>query len=364
MAHPRPPALLTAALLAAAFAGPAHAAPDARAARLLKAALSGPSAACTGEQTIEVFVDSSPLTARVRLHANGQGAVRREFGAGAAGVVTLQTGRTVYRRDPAGRWTRLPTSGAETAAADAILANYAVSVQDGGTVAGRKAALVVVRARQPFNPSRRLWVDSPTGLVLRDVLYAPDGRIRSRSEFISLRFGPQPSALFAPPATAAESAAVGPASFEALRSPAHVLQETGRAILAPTYLPPGYRPVLFGAVTARSGLRFPAVRYSDGLASFTVFQRGWGGPGGGMGRGMGGGFGGGPGRHGRGWGQAGPPPGRGRRAGAGPGADAGLCALRTTRQQVVVERATERASYVLVGDLAEAELRRVANSLP
>jgi len=347
-----------------ACAGPAGAAPDARAARLLKAALAGPSAPCAGEQTTEVYVDSSPITARVRFVANGAGAVRREYGQGGAGVVTLQVGRTVYQRDAANRWTRLPSSEGDTTAADRILANYAVSAQAGGSVAGRNAELVVVRARQPFNPSRRLWVDPPTGLVLRDVLYAPDGRVRSRSEFVSLRFGPQPRELFVPPAQAAESSAIGPASFESLGSPARVEQVTGRPVLAPAYVPPGYRPVLYGAVTARSGMRFPAVRYSDGLAAFTVFQRGWGGPGAGMGRGPGGGFGGGAGRRGRGWGQGGPPPGRGPRGGAGPGAGAGLGALRSTRQQAIVERATDRANYVLVGDLAEQELRRVAESLP
>lgn len=91
-------------------------------------------------------------------------------------------------------------------------------------------------------------------------------------------------------------------------------------------------------MTTGSGRLMPAVRYSDGLAAFTVFQRGWGA---GAGRGMR-------------W--------RGGRAGGGSGNAS--CVGQSDRQRSVVTVAATQSNYLLVGDIAESELMRVAKSLP
>jgi hypothetical protein len=84
-------------------------------------------------------------------------------------------------------------------------------------------------------------------------------------------------------------------------------------------------------MTTGSGRHTPAVRYSDGLSAFTIYQRGRG-PGGG-GRGFG---------RGAGWQNR----------------------LRSDVQQSIVEVQRGQRSYLLIGDLAESELQKIADSLP
>jgi hypothetical protein len=84
-------------------------------------------------------------------------------------------------------------------------------------------------------------------------------------------------------------------------------------------------------MTTGSGRQMPAVRYSDGLSAFTIYQRGKG-PGGG-----GRGFGRGAGRQHR---------------------------FQSDIQQSIVEVQGAQRSYLLIGDLAESELQKIAASLP
>ncbi len=123
------------------------------------------------------------------------------------------------------------------------------------------------------------------------------------------------------------------------------------AVPMPGYVPPGYRPVTYGVMTTGRGFRTPAVRYSDGLASFSIFVRGAA-------------MGGGPGARRRGWG--GPGGGGGPRRRQGPGGPPQASAFQVVedRQQVVIYCSGSRNSYVVVGDLAASELTKVARSLP
>lgn len=225
--------------------------------------------------------------------------------------------------------------------------NYDVRVGPKERMLGRSVVPIGITHRALHNPSRRLWVEPLTGIVLKDVLLAPDGRQRSCSEYTQLRVMPQPVSRFDIPSAARNLALYGPASFGARASSAQVEQESGRPVFLPRHVPPGYRITLYGVMVTGSGRLMPAVRYSDGFAAFTIFQRGWGaGPGHG------------PGIGGRGFGRRGP----GGGAGAGPGG--APCVGQTDLQTSVVTVGGVRSNYLLVGDIAEEELKRVARSLP
>jgi hypothetical protein len=331
------------ALVLPAYAAP----PTASAERLLIAALRGPTKPFEGRQRATVTLDAGPISSDIRIFGDGRGRIRREYESGsAAGVISLQAEGSVWQRAGEAEWTQLPGSPMETdpaASAAAIRQNYRVEVGPETRLLNRPVAPIRIEPRQKYNPSRRLWLDIQTGMILRDELYAPDGRLRSATVFTFIAFRPQPANLFTPPAEHQHPSLIGPASFSARRSRAEVESETGRPVFLPAYIPAGYRVALYGVMQTGSGRKMPAVRYSDGLAAFTVFQRGRGGPGGGRGFGRGGG-------QGRG-------PGQGRGLGGG-------AALRSGVQQSVVNISTSRASYLLIGDLAEDELRRVAQSLP
>lgn len=320
---------------------------------LLKKALQGPSHAYEGIQETKVFGDAEVSTSRVSVRADGKGAVRREFLSGpAAGVVVIQHGTTTWQRQAKGGFVRLPggVSGTPGAAAAAIARNYLVTAHGGLRFLNRKATEIRILARQTFNPSRTMLVDDATGLILRDITTAPGGEKRSQTEFVSLAFQPQPATLFQIPATSGDQPALtGPASFEVRTSAAAVVADTGRSVPVPGHIPSGYSVSAYGVMRTGSGLKTPAVRYSDGLASFTIFVHG---------RGPGMGFG-------PGWGGRRGPMQRRRGAGPwGPPGRAGELITDANRQRAVVTYTSQTAAYILVGDIAATELERVAKSLP
>ncbi len=340
-------ALALASLLLAPSA--VRALPDESPRRWLAKALAGPSRPYEGKQRTTVTAQSGSVSSQVTVSADGRGAVRRVFESGPAeGVILLQTGGTTYQRSRDGAYQALPAveAGDPAAIARQIVANYRVSFGGYAQMLSRKAVLIKVAARYPYNPSRTLLIDHATGLILRDELFAPNGKRRSLSEFISVRFVPQPASSFAPPAGAAPtSTAYGPASFSSRSSAKAVESETGRPVPTPAHVPPGFRVTTFGVMTTGSGWKTPAVRYGDGLASFTIFVRGsrpgLGGP---RGRGRG------PGPH---------------RFGRGGGSDSvGDFTSEEDVQRSVITHTTRSAVYIAIGDIAASELARVVRSLP
>jgi hypothetical protein len=231
-----------------------------------------------------------------------------------------------------------------------IAANYHLRVEDGGTVAHRRATRISIVPRRTYNPSRALYVDAGTGLILRDQMFAPGGAKRSCTEFVSLQYGPQkPGSFDVPPGSGAPpQPGFGPDSFAGRTSSRAVALETGRSIPIPRHVSDGYRASTYGVMTTGGGFATPAVRYSDGLASFTVFVRGAR-PGAGPGPRR---RGGGPGPH-----RYGP---RGR-AGA---ESVGGTIVNADRQRTVISHVSDTSSYILIGDMSADELERVARSLP
>jgi len=284
---------------------------------------------------------------------NGTGSSRRQFATGpAAGVVVIQRGSQTWQKPPGGQYVRLP-SGGETDASEvvaALSANYGMRLGDGGTIAGRRATRLAIVPKRPYNPSRVLFVDVGTGLVLRDQLFAPDGAKRSSTEFVALRYGPQSAGSFDVEGVSRPSTAggFGPDSFVARTSAQAVVSETGRPIPVPRHVPDGYRACAYGVMTTGSGFTTPAVRYSDGLAAFTVFVRGAR-PGSGPG----------PRRRG-----AGPGPHRYGPRGRAGSELIGSTSVEADRQRAIVTYVSSTASYILIGDLAADELERVARTLP
>lgn len=317
---------------------------------ILARALKGPTVPYEGVQETTVYTATDKVVSRVSIKADGKGGVWREFLTGpTTGTILLQVGASAWQKGRDTEFVRLPSSGGSDPAttAERITTNYNVTVNPAEPVLGRAATFVRITPRQKYNPSRHLVVDRATGLILKDELFAPDGKPRSATVFVELRFRPQPSDLFVPPANAANPPRFGPASFEALRSEADVQRTTGSAPARPSYVPPGFEVVAYGVVTTARGTKTGAVRYSDGLAAYTVFTRPrmGGGPGPGPG-----GWGGGPRRRGQGMG--------------GPPWRVGSVNVTETRQQAMVTYTSRTGSYVLIGDIAASELEKIARSLP
>jgi len=310
---------------------PAHAQLADNAALWLQEALRGPTTGYAATaRTILYQEGAPPVVATVRIFADGKGDVLREYAGPAQGVRLLKRGSAVWQRQPNGEWIRLP----DAADADPMLAMrwildaYRVHAQQIAPVLGLPAVYLDLQPMHPWDPARRIVLSPNTGIILRDELLAPGGKLRSRTEVLQVSLAAQPAHLFQAPTRFAPNTLFGPASFSARPSRAEVERETQRPILLPTYVPPGYHIVLYGVMRTGSGRLMPVVRYSNGISAFSVFQRGRG-----------------PRLH-----PGAPPPPR--------------CIGSSSLQQAVVTVTGHRANYILVGDLAEQILRKVGNSLP
>jgi negative regulator of sigma E activity len=269
-------------------------------------------------------MEGGAASALVAVWGNGRGASRRQYGEAKTGFTTLQAGTSAWQRQGAGAWVRLPASSRPRPQTDAgrIVRNYLVTAGPATSLLNRTVTPIRIDRKRPFTPFRRLWVEAETGLILKDDLYGPDGRLRSSTVFTDLRIGPQPPALFAPPASTAPLSGFGPSSFRPSASRAEAERLSGRSAPSPRYTPPGFTVEMYGVMTTRHGTYMPAVRFADGLAAYTIFRRG---------------------------------PGAGRMGAGGPASD---------NQRAVVISSRPQGNYLLVGDIAESELRKVANSLP
>jgi outer membrane lipoprotein-sorting protein len=258
------------------------------------------------------------------------------------GRILLDDGRGVYWLEPGKRSASIAPTGREIERLGLLMRNYQVSTAGTGTVAGRNATILKVTPRRPPGPWRKLWIDRATSVILRTDSYNSDDQFLSSTYVTSVDFNaevPQ-SLLQVPVGWSLER--VG--RDEMRRWSADALSaRIGITLREPSYLPPGF--VLDGWYLASTGRGMPNAhaRYTDGLNSLSVFQHSYG-PGKGRGKGMG-----------RGW-----------RGGRGPVEEgtADPCQMLAVGTGRCLRAPRQDRMYMVVADLPEAELRKVADSLP
>ncbi|MGQ9523225.1 MAG: sigma-E factor regulatory protein RseB domain-containing protein [Armatimonadota bacterium] len=288
---------------------------------------------------LEVRTAAGPST-RLRVWSSG-GRKRMEYLSGPTqGRVLVDDGRTVYWLNPAER-TAVATPTPEAAdSIDLVFRNYSVTVVGTESTAGRKALAVRISPKRPPGPSRRLWIDSRTKLILRSENYASDGSLKTASKVVSITFMPELSQeQFRVPRGWQVQ---GPsASGQSRWTVAELSRQLGIPVSEPRYLPPGF--VLDGMYLVRMGRmgrEAAHIRYVDGLNSLSVFQHA-----------------GGPGRGPRAGGQGGR-----RWRGGRNAATEEVQELGSVGRLIRVPRPGRIC--VVVADLPEAELQKVADSLP
>jgi outer membrane lipoprotein-sorting protein len=290
-----------------------------------------------------------------RVRAAG-GKVRLDYEAGRRRWSLIDDGQRLLQLDP--RDHSVVVHPRPKLAFDQELAerNYEAKSAGETEVAGRRAELIEITPRRGGHVALRLWLDRENGFALRRERYTAEGRLSNETAYEEVEFG----------TTVAPEVFAVPPGWRQLRprgeGPRLAVPELGRAVgfpvREPGYVPRGY--VLMGGYVqewGRWGLRLAELRYTDGLRVLSVLQRKAGDEGAGM-RGRGGG-------HGRGRGR-GHGPGRGEGRGGG-----GLFGPRGGEVMTLVDRGTEKAlrylgrerTVVVVGDLSEEELVRVARSV-
>lgn len=293
-------------------------------------------ASYTGTVTTAVFYMGREFrTQSAVLHRGGEERIKYLSGPVAGVLVVARRGETrTYQ--PGARQvivSRAPGGRSDGAALDLLLANYAASLAGSGRVAGRSADIVAVTPRRRGNPSKKLWIDRGTGVILRSEDRSASGELRSRTEFTAIRCGASaPSAAFEP------TADIGPAWTTKERdrelTQAELQKAVGLRVVPPQYLPPGYVPDGMNVYSCACGCGHKAahLRYTDGLNSISVFET--------------------P-AH----------PACGSAACSVHCPTTGRCQVRDARQARVATASSGTRSIVVVADLPEEEIARVAKSI-
>ncbi len=186
--------ILLATVLAAAMALPASAAPADVLARLVR---SRATSAYRGEQIIATWDGSQTQTTFVRVEHDPPGWTRLEYrpiGSSARRVVLRHDAQEI-EYDPqtqqGTRRVRLPDidEDVETSHLAWLAANYHITAAP-DELLGRPVARIDIRPLTSDRPSRRIYVDNATGVVLRSERIGPDGRIGEASTFVA--FEPMP----------------------------------------------------------------------------------------------------------------------------------------------------------------------------
>ncbi|UCH35716.1 MAG: hypothetical protein JSV65_05025 [Armatimonadota bacterium] len=176
-----------------------------------------------------------------------------------SGTIMLQIGQDRWRRHPReGGWRRA-AEAPDSDALNLLMRNYILRVGQGAEVAQRECLLLVVAPRHDGNPSKRMWIDRATGLVLRTELLNWKQENISTSAFREIEIDPDlsdHSALLTPPKPPQAPPAPVALGFQ----PIH-----------PQYVPSGYE-FIGTSTTAIGGYPAAHLRYTDGLNTISLFQ--------------------------------------------------------------------------------------------
>lgn len=292
-----------------------------------KARLSGVLRTTTVLQTGEV--DSEVVIYRK------QGMTRYEYRAPElGGLVLIDKGNTLIRLNPATRTALVETVHQSPATVDLVLKNYQASLVGQERLLGRLVDVVTLKPRKGSGPSRKMWIDRLTGVVLRTEQYNSAGKLVSRSAYLSVDWNANPDdSLFAVPAGWKQ--VQSPLQPERHLDKAELSKQIGFTVRQPSYVPPGFVLDGFHLVYRPNMLASAHIRYVDGLNSISVFEQRFP-PGARRGRGFQ-------------W---------GRRMGK-----RGNCEFFTSSEGNVLVKEAGGIRFTVVGDLPETELQKVIDSL-
>jgi sigma-E factor negative regulatory protein RseB len=214
-----------------------------------------------GVRVTRTFLPGSAMTATAHVLHRRPATTRTEYLSppALAGTVVLQIGSDRWHRSSSDqRWRHAPAAP-EFDSLDLLERNYDLRVGAGSLVANRECQLLFISPKHDGNPSKRMWLDRDTGLILRSELLNWRQDDISVSSFERLEVDP-------------------PFSADETRSllPPRAVESPDRGALAfkplfPRYVPAGY--VFTGlTVVPLHGERAAHLRYSDGLNTISLFQ--------------------------------------------------------------------------------------------
>ena len=256
--------------------------------------------------------------------------------------ILLDDGKNVYELDATTKTVIKSSPTKEPSRIETLLANYEVTITGTATVAGRVCDVIWVRGKRAGSPSRRVWVDRETALVLRSDSFDATGRLTAQTAFSSVDYDAKLAPeLFRVP----QGWTVREVAWDAGRHYSHeeISRVVGFRVPVAGYMPSGF--VLDGYHLSRcaGGVPYCLARYVDGLASVSIISRHEVCPK--CGKSAGGGQG------------------RGRQHRYGQGSGKGLCGSPMRASATTAVLTKNGVTSLVVGDLSKSELERIAAGL-
>lgn len=248
------------------------------------------------------------------------------------GLVLIDKGDTLIRLDPATRTATVETVHRSPATVELVLKNYQTVLSGQEQLLGRQTDVVTLKPRQGDGPSRKLWIDRATGVVLRTEQYNSSGKLVSRSVYLSVDWKANPpDHLFTVPEGWKQVNA--PVQAERHWQKEDLSRRLGFTVREPGYVPPGFVLDGFHLVIRPNAQPSAHIRYVDGLNSISIFEHRC-------------------------------PPGRGRgfQWGRRMGRR-GNCEFFTSQEGNVLVKEVGGIRFIVVGDLPEGDLQKVIDSL-
>jgi len=248
------------------------------------------------------------------------------------GLVLIDKGDTLIRLDPATRTATVETVHRSPATVDLVLKNYRAELSGQERLLGRQTDVITLKPQQRSGPTRKLWIDRATGVVLRTEQYNSSGKLVSRSFYSSVDWkASPPDSLFTVPEGWRQ--VVAPVQTERHWEKEDLSRRLGFTIREPGYVPPAFVLDGFHLVVRPNAQPSAHIRYVDGLNSISIFEHRC-------------------------------PPGRGRgfQWGRRMGRR-GNCEFFTSNEGNVLVKEVGGIRFIVVGDLPENELQKVIDTL-
>jgi len=216
---------------------------------------------------------------------------------------------------------------------DLLVRNYQVTLDGVARIARRRVYILTIKPRNPGNPWKRLWVDQVTAVALRTDDYLPNNRLKTRTILETIDYSaPIDDSLFDVPASAAGGLQSVPTTSTRAMPPDLIREIYQLDPPPPRYLPRGYELERHYLYQCECGDKAVLTRFIDGLNTISVFAI----------------------------------PTATDAATAGEGSDAAVrencCIIGANLPSVTVKHKGRDYRIVVLGDIAEGELRRVMDS--
>ena len=279
-------------------------------------------------------------SAEVRISRSGRRSRMDYLSGPLSGTTVIDTGDAVIRLNSAAKTAYISKTPEASKHLDQLLANYRPLLVGSSKVAGRTCYEVRLEPKYKGNPSERLWIDKTSLIALKTERHNSDGRLAISTEYVKANFAGRPAAtLFAVPKGWKSVHLAGGTTTES-----QVRKAVGFTPVKPGYVPKGYSYSGCSTCNTCATMQCAGFRYSNGLNTISIFERKGACNGNGACCGTG---------RGRGWRG-------GRGAGGGPGT--GTCRLADNLQARMYRATAGDLTVILVGDIAENELQKMANS--